>query len=526
MLLLITHTTETSCQFVSFQSYQIGVLGTGFAGTITGLILKQLGYDVALVDRCQHPRFAIGESSTPIADRILSDLCDRYDLADIQSLTTYGTATKHQEEYFVGPKRGFSYFSHTDYDSATPLTGSETLATHVHHEDHQLLVAASQSRDSGDTHWHRASVDHYLVRRAKAYGIATFENVEQLSLERNINGRWDLRGRQNGQARHLRCEFVIDATGRASPLAKFLKLGDDVAQLRTASGAVYAHFQGLKATSDWFRETHALQRHPFPCDEAAVHQVTPQGWMWQLRFDHQITSCGWGLPLSQVPATDQNLNNWWRDRLRRFPLLEEQFSQAEIVAPQGGLQRVPRLQYLRPLASGSRWAMLPSSVGFIDPLHSSGIAHAMASIEQLTHLFPGNGRLPKEGELAQYSERLQSEFRWIDRLISTCYDCLHDFQLFQIVCMAYFLCVIHYERSRNPSDPYQSTFLSAGDQNLQLRIRDYLDSLPVSISDPLPKDEILRLHSQFRKTMEGYNHADLLSSFVHPFYHHTTAPGK
>ena len=511
---------------MSFQSYQIGVLGTGFAGTITGLILNHLGYDVVLVDRCQHPRFAIGESSTPIADRILSDLCDRYDLEDIRPLTRYGTATTHQNEYYVGPKRGFTYFSHTDSDSATPLATPETPARDVQHQDHQLLVAASQSRESSDTHWHRASVDHFLVRRAKERGIVTLENVEQLSIERDHQDRWELRGRQNGQDLKLTCNFVVDATGRASPLAKFLELDDEVAQLQTASGAVYGHFQGLKPTRQWFQGTSTFQQHPFPCDEAAVHQVTSQGWMWQLRFDHQVTSCGWGLPLNQVPTSSQDLDDWWSKRLRQFPLLEKQFSQAEIVAPRGGLQRVHRLQYLRPVAAGHRWAMLPSSIGFIDPLHSSGIAHAMASIEQLTHFFPGGGRMPNRDQLSYYSERLKSEFRWIDRLIAACYGCLHDFRLFQIACMAYFVCVIHYERSRVPSEPDQSSFLSADDPDLFIRIHDYLDQLRALKNRSLHPDEILDLHSQFREAMAGYNHADLLSPTAHPFYHHTTAPGK
>ncbi len=511
---------------MSPQSYQIGVLGTGFAGTITGLILNQLGYDVVMVDRSQHPRFAIGESSTPIADRILSDLCDRYDLNDIRPLTTYGTATTHRREYFVGPKRGFTYFSHTEDDPATPRAGATLPRIRVQQTDHQLLVAASQSRELGDTHWHRASVDHFLVRRARARDIPTLENVRQLSLERAGGAGWRLRGLQEGRPLNLQCDFLVDATGRGSPLASFLRLENQVAELRTASGAIYAHFQGLEATGTWFQEADSLEKHPFPCDEAAVHQVTPQGWMWQLRFDHQITSCGWGLPLHQLPTSNENLEMWWQHRLRRYPLLEAQFSQARVVAPEGGLQKIDRLQYLRPVAAGDRWAMLPSSVGFIDPLHSSGIAHAMASIEQLTRCFEGQGHLPPVHRLREYSERLTTELRWIDVLVEACYRSLHDFRVFQLVCLWYFLCVVHYERVRPLSDSSRGAFLSADDGNLQSLVRHHLSHLPTPGEGPLSGDEILRLTSAFREAMTPYNHADLLAPTVHPFYHHTAPPEK
>ncbi len=41
------------------------VLGAGFAGSMIALVLHQLGRRVVLVERGRHPRFALGESSTP-----------------------------------------------------------------------------------------------------------------------------------------------------------------------------------------------------------------------------------------------------------------------------------------------------------------------------------------------------------------------------------------------------------------------------------------------------------------------------
>src|SRR5665647_522017 len=51
----------------SSTQYDILVAGAGFAGSLTALILHNLGFKVCLLEKGQHPRFTIGESSTPVA---------------------------------------------------------------------------------------------------------------------------------------------------------------------------------------------------------------------------------------------------------------------------------------------------------------------------------------------------------------------------------------------------------------------------------------------------------------------------
>ena len=47
---------------------EVAIVGSGFAGSLLARILAVLGYDVVLLERGRHPRFAIGESSTPLAN--------------------------------------------------------------------------------------------------------------------------------------------------------------------------------------------------------------------------------------------------------------------------------------------------------------------------------------------------------------------------------------------------------------------------------------------------------------------------
>ena len=44
--------------------HDLAIIGSGFGGSITALVAKQVGMEPVLIERGKHPRFAIGESST------------------------------------------------------------------------------------------------------------------------------------------------------------------------------------------------------------------------------------------------------------------------------------------------------------------------------------------------------------------------------------------------------------------------------------------------------------------------------
>ena len=67
------------------------ILGSGFGGSLLALILARAGKSVVMVDRSRHPRFTIGESSTPLADRTLAQMADRYQLPELRPLCHWGS---------------------------------------------------------------------------------------------------------------------------------------------------------------------------------------------------------------------------------------------------------------------------------------------------------------------------------------------------------------------------------------------------------------------------------------------------
>ncbi len=59
------------------QSCEVAIVGSGFAGSLLARVVAVLGYDVVLLERGTHPRFAIGESSTPLANLSLERIGSR-----------------------------------------------------------------------------------------------------------------------------------------------------------------------------------------------------------------------------------------------------------------------------------------------------------------------------------------------------------------------------------------------------------------------------------------------------------------
>ena len=155
------------------QSCEIAIVGSGFAGSLLARVLAVLGYDVVLLERGTHPRFAIGESSTPLANLSLERIGIRYGLSDCYQLATHGRWLAHFPELRRGLKRGFTYYRHH------PGQAFENRGF----DSERLLVAASPRDALSDTHWLRADVDHHFVRQAVAAGVDYRDRVDVTSAD-------------------------------------------------------------------------------------------------------------------------------------------------------------------------------------------------------------------------------------------------------------------------------------------------------------------------------------------------------
>ncbi|RMF41705.1 MAG: halogenase, partial [Planctomycetota bacterium] len=298
--------------------YDAIIVGSGFAGNLLGWILAECGWRVLIVDREEHPRFAIGESSTPLGDMLLERLADHYGLTALKPLARWGTCRQALPQLRVGKKRGFSYFQH--------LPGKPFADTPAH--DHSLMVAASASDASSDLHWMRSDVDAWLYQQACQAGCAGRLGVEVINLQRDGAG-WTLtaqdRAEQGGEIEQWECREFIDATGSSDVAVRYLGLNDASERLLTRTGCLFGHFRGVAGFADWLEEHGLADASPiFNPDDAAQHHLLGNAWMWMLRFVDGTTSVGFVQPTSQWGtfgdlACKSARMDAWQILLARYP---------------------------------------------------------------------------------------------------------------------------------------------------------------------------------------------------------------
>jgi tetracycline 7-halogenase / FADH2 O2-dependent halogenase len=438
-----------------------------------------------VIERGTHPRLVLGESSTPVADLVLQQLCRTYDLPRIVPLAEYGSWQKEYPGLPCGLKRGFSYFKHSPGERFVPR------------DDHanELLVAASRSDDDADTHWYRPAFDEFLVRELQAAGIPYFDRTEIVEL---IDGDcWTITADRDGERLRLTAGFIVDASGEAGFMARRLGIPTTPEGMLTNSRCVYGHFTGVKPWADVLsgrcndraRPSAPPQfaDHPFPCDDAALHHVFDDGWMYVLRFNNGVTSAGFLLKAARHPLNPHvSPELEWQNWIARFPSIAGQFAKAELTELCGSIRRTPRLQRCARRSVGPNWAMLPLAAYSLDALHSSGNAHTLSGIERLVRILEtslGTERLYPA--LLDYQRTLRAEIGLIDTMVAGCYATFHEFELLTSFAMFYFAAATMSEHARRTGTHRPDhAFLLAHDNEFVARVQDCYSRVAQGVTDP------------------------------------------
>jgi len=455
----------------------LAIVGSGFAGSILAMIARRLGYRVVLLERGRHPRFAIGESASPLAGVLIEQLADRYDLPRLRPLSAFGTWQRTYPGVVCGLKRGFTYFKHE--------TGRRYAA--AADRSNQLLVAASPNDELSDTHWLRADVDHFLVREAIALGAEYLDEVTLDGIDWHADDTATLTGTRRGAAIRLRTGFVVDASGPRGFLSRALGIEERGFDGYPRTQALYSHFVDVARCDEMadYRCEGAMVREcdgamvrecdgamvrecdgavpPYPMDDAALHHVFDGGWMWVLRFGNGVTSAG----IAVVDALAQELKlsdgaPAWERFLARYPSIAAQFANAR---PIREFTWMPRVSYRAATAAGDGWAMLPSAAGFIDPLFSTGIPLTLLGIERIAEILGGPEGPPLRSEtLRSYAETTLAEADHAARFVAGCYAAFPRFDAFTAYSMFYFAAASFSEMQRRLTpERVSGGFLRAAD---------------------------------------------------------------
>jgi len=477
----------------------VAVLGGGFAGSLMALVLQKIGRRPVLIERGTHPRFAIGESSTPLGNLVLEELSRAYDLPRLFPLTEFGRWQQAYPHLAVGLKRGFTFFQHQ---------AGERFRQHPDHTN-ELLVAASPEDAVADTHWFREHFDHFFVQQVQSAGIPYHDRTAVTAIEHRDG--FLLRGSRENEPVEVKASFLIDASGPSSLLARTLGIDTSPTAVRTHSWSVFSHFVDVGLFEEELVQAGGnVTDHPYHCDDAAVHHLLEDGWVYVLRFNNGVTSAGVLLdgerhfPDDAVPAETE-----WERILQRYPSVGRQFARARPVQP---WVRTGRVQRRARQTAGQDWAMLSHAAYFLDALFSGGNAHSLLTIQRLARILEQHWAKPSLAlELADYDARLLREADFLDRLIHGCYRAFGKFELFAAYVMYYFVGAIQSESRRRQSiADHQEGFLFSHHPPFHAAVcRGHEDILALAAMRPHGHSEATGFQRQVARDVAAYNPAGL-----------------
>ena len=419
--------------------FDVAIVGSGFAGSLLALVARRLGLSVLLLEKGSHPRFAIGESTSPLANLLLEELATRYALPRLLPFAKWGSWRRAHPEMSCGLKRGFSFFHHTE---------GRPFASAPDRQD-QLLVAASPNDEVADTHWYRPDFDAFLVEEAREAAAEYLDGTEIESAAFD-SGRFRVDAVRRGKGISLRSRFLVDASGRSGALHDALGVRR-VAPFLPSTQGLFTHFEGVRRL-DEMGIPGGPEIPPYPIDDAAVHHVFPGGWIWILRFNNGLTSAG--VAASDAFADAVGLARGeaaWKRLLGRFPTIRDQFEKARPTLP---FVHAPRLPFRVDRSAGPGWALLPSAAAFTDPLLSMGFPLALLGIHRLAEALEKDFATPRfDTRLAAYGALTLEEADRSARLVAALYGSFGDFPLFVELSKLYFAAAHFSESARRLGRP-------------------------------------------------------------------------
>ena len=438
------------------QRCEVVIVGSGFAGSLLARVLAVLGYDVVLLERGTHPRFAIGESTTPLANLSLERLGMRYGLADCYHLATHGRWMRSSARAASRPEARVHLLPPPSRSTVRRPWIEVGAAAGRGEPGRRALGHALDARRRGSS----------FVRQAVAAGVDYRDRTEVTRAEFAADGA-RLEGTRDGVPFELHAGFVIDASGPGGFLERQLSIPSGIERTETRAAIVFSHFDGVRLMSD---VVPGMPDGPYPDDWAAVHHLIDEGWMYSLRYDDGVTSAGFLLTPRGIASLEGGRLDRCGGALAHAPatLSDDRERVRRCEAAHADRLR-PAIQHRLTRATGERWAMLPHAYAFVDPLFSTGIAWGLRAVERLALAFEAaasDRRIPDRDVLARYDAALGAEADQIDLVVAGAYEAMAHFDLFAAQAMLYFA-----HRVVRRGEPARGARRSGGVEGLSRRRR-------------------------------------------------------
>jgi flavin-dependent dehydrogenase len=400
---------------MSFQ-YDVVVMGGAFSGAATALVLKRKRPDarVLIIEKTEEFDRKVGESTTEVSSCYMTR---------ILGLTHY---LGHHQLAKQGLRLWFSSRADQSFEDCVEV-GSFY---------HSRLPGFQVDRSKLDSH---------LLELATQAGCELWRPAKVTKCELNGTAGQTVNATVNGTEHTATARWVVDATGRATMLAR--RLGYFRPNNEHPINAVWARFTGVK---QWEGDD-VCRRYPLYAGrcwnsrEWATNHLFGHGWwVWIIPLQGGDVSAGivYDNRIFRLPE-GPSLSERLHAHIVGHPVGREIFGEA--CAIDGDVHALSMLPYYSERVCGDGWALVGDAAGFIDPLYSPGLDFCSYTSFYVADLLARSVAGENVAErLDHYNQQYPLTYRrWFESLYKDKYFYMGDAELMSVALLldvsAYYL---------------------------------------------------------------------------------------
>jgi flavin-dependent dehydrogenase len=354
--------------------YDLLVVGGGPAGSCAAARARQHGLRTLVAEKCEFPRFHIGESLLPAGNKVLRET---------------GAWPKVEAAGFI-PKFG-AEFHRGDATGVKKIVFSESFIPGL---DSTFQVE-------------RARFDALLLDHARDLGAEVRMRTTVTSVEPCVGGHRASFSGPSGPS-SVCVPWIIDATGRETGLMSEQKRTLDRSPFPKRM-AVYSHFTGVR-------------RAPGREGGNILIVRLEGGWFWIIPIDSEKTSVGLVTPVESFRAAKETPEVYFHRAISSSPKLRELLTGT---TPTMGFHVTSDYSYFRRDLAQERLVLAGDAGGFFDPIFSSGVYMATSSGKLAADIVAkahASGRALTRGEQQRYTRTVKRHAAVFQKLIAAFYD--------------------------------------------------------------------------------------------------------
>ena len=301
-------------------TYDVVIVGGGPSGAAAAINLVQAGISVAILERSQHATFRVGETLPPAVRHFLARL---------------GAWEQFLRSSCASSSVIYSSWESNELDAQDHIFNPYGMGWHIN----------------------RAQFDSMLASMAKQMGSKLATRARVRSCRQQEAGEWEIRAELDNVPHRFHANFLVDATGRASAIAR-------------SFGARKITYDRLVAIVKLF----ALPQHSDVYEPFTLIEAEANGWWYSARLPQRCLLLSYMTDSDLYQKGTSHSKTYWEDQLQQTSYTRESartrgrgLGQFIFSANSFRLDKI----------HGSNWLAIGDAAAATDPLAGKGVCQAL-----------------------------------------------------------------------------------------------------------------------------------------------------